>query len=288
MKVRNRGLASMSWLAIALTFSLSSARAEFPETDANGNYIGRPYHSYWQVVDPDPNGLNCRIPRGCSFDDIMGNSCPGFNGNYLDYQLRGTLQTGERFKSFPNNAAGTFSDRRRLPWLFVGQNYDGGLSGCFVRANSSFVKSIAEPNVSQNTAVPMTITFVEEMAGITVPDRDTTRSAYGGELRLYDVHIAKMFEVTKHFCDRGFRGGLQWNYRAGGGNINMGFFQVTCAEANSIANRFGLGESETTPIQFLGEEGYRREETREIPILNIVGSKIPLWLDFVETFSPRR
>ena len=134
----------------------------------------------------------------------------------------------------------------------------------------------------------MTISFVEEMAEILVPDRNTTASAYGGDLRLYDVHIAKMFEVTKYMCDRSPRGEILWNYRAGGGSINMGTFRVTCTEANSIASIFGRGKPEITTILYRGEEGYRREETLDIPILNIVGDKIPQWLDFVETFSPVR
>lgn len=170
-----------------------------------------------------------------------------------------------------------------------GENSDGQTRGYFVRANSNFVKpiSLAVPsNLKQDTALPMTITFVEEMAGITVPDDNTTRSAYGGDLRLYDVHIAKMFEVTHYFCQRERRGEIWWMYRAGGGSINMGRFRISCAQANTIANRFGLGKTETTTIRYSAEEGYRRVETLEIPILNLYGPNIPRWLDFTETFSP--
>ncbi|NEQ44726.1 MAG: hypothetical protein F6K00_14655 [Leptolyngbya sp. SIOISBB] len=37
---------------------------------------------------------------------------------------------------------------------------------------------------------------------LTVPDQDTTRSAYGGILRRYDVHVAKMLEVSHHYCQQ--------------------------------------------------------------------------------------
>jgi serine/threonine-protein kinase len=218
----------------------------------------------------------------------LDSDCNSSN-NYFQYDVIGALKTGEQFKSYPSNAAGYFPDNNNSPWLFVGENYSGGVSGCFVRANRDFVKPINAPNVKQGTALPMTIIFAEEMGSLTVPDRNTTASAYGGELRLYDVHIAKMFEVTKFLCDR-FRSqsDIIWNYRAGGGSIRMGTFNITCAEANSIASIFGRGKPEITPILYIGEEGYRREETFDIPILNIVGDKIPQWLDFVETFSPVR
>ncbi|MBD0313147.1 MAG: hypothetical protein ICV86_09740, partial [Microcoleus sp. T3-bin5] len=35
-----------------------------------------------------------------------------------------------------------------------------------------------------------------------VPDRNTAKSADGPKLRLYDVHIAKMFEISHFLCDR--------------------------------------------------------------------------------------
>ena len=38
--------------------------------------------------------------------------------------------------------------------------------------------------------------FHQRQGTFVVPDRDTTVSAYGGSLRRYDVHIAKMIEVT--------------------------------------------------------------------------------------------
>jgi hypothetical protein len=45
--------------------------------------------------------------------------------------------------------------------------------------------------------VPMLVTIDKGQWSLQVPDADTTASAYGGDLRLYDVHIAKMVEVTR-------------------------------------------------------------------------------------------
>jgi hypothetical protein len=49
---------------------------------------------------------------------------------------------------------------------------------------------------------------------LTAPNRDTTQPAYSGKLRLYDVHLAKMFE-TSHFLCQQFRGvsGYEWVYQ---------------------------------------------------------------------------
>lgn len=288
---RNHLLLFLGCLFITLIFFQIPGSAQLPQPDSNGDYRRRDIHEYWEVVDPDPAGLNCRMPRGCTILELLDMdtvNCSFPNRSPFEYDVIGALQTGQQFKSFPTNSSGVFLDNNNAPWLFVGENYSGGVSNCFVRANRDFVKPINAPNIKQDTAVPMTITFVEETVSLTVPDRNTTVSAYGGELRLYDVHIAKMFEVTKFLCDRGFTGGILWNYRAGGGSIRMGAFNVTCAEANHIASIFGRGKPEITNILYIGEEGYRREETFDIPILNIVGDKIPQWLDFVETLSPVR
>jgi serine/threonine-protein kinase len=74
--------------------------------------------------------------------------------------------------------------------------------------NSLMVTTEVKPRLAQ-TEVPLTIqaggtegTDGFALLSITVPNRDTTRSAYGGQLRFYDVHVAKMFEVTDFLCQR--------------------------------------------------------------------------------------
>ncbi|HEY9811308.1 MAG TPA: hypothetical protein V6D13_18440 [Halomicronema sp.] len=152
--------------------------------------------------------------------------------------------------------------------------------------------------VAQSTTIPMTINaggserdgFV--FLSLTVPDKDTTKSAYGGQLRLYDVHIAKMFEVT-HFLCRQFDSnssfkGHEWLYRADNGKINMGRFQITCQLAADIANAYGLGKPERTSIGLDTEGGPPQSRTGLIPTLDITGNKINQWLNFTERFQPIR
>ncbi|NTW21494.1 MAG: hypothetical protein HGA42_18790 [Nostocales cyanobacterium W4_Combined_metabat2_030] len=131
------------------------------------------------------------------------------------------------------------------------------------------------------------MTFVRAGLGeFVVPNSDTTQSAYGGNLRLYDVHLAKMFEITYFECNQPDRGmppnqRIFWRYEAGNGGINMGTFDISCRLANQIAREYGLGKTETTKITY-----YRARATQEIPILNITGDKIPSWIKFLQSFHP--
>lgn len=125
-----------------------------------------------------------------------------------------------------------------------------------------------------------------------VPDTDTTASAYGGRLRLYDVHIAKMFEVSNFLCQRlgnntSFKG-YEWFYRAGNGNINMGNFRITCRLAREITQSYGLGKLERTEIGRDTEGGPPESDVYSIPVLNITGNKVPRWINFVQRFQPVR
>ncbi|MBW3586406.1 MAG: hypothetical protein KY448_11360 [Cyanobacteria bacterium 0813] len=151
-----------------------------------------------------------------------------------------------------------------------------------------------QPQTSQplasSTALPMELGFDEGFGSIVVPESDTTASAYGGRLRRYDVHIAKMFEVTHFMCQQGnLTPGITWNYAAGGGRINMGSFEITCRLANQIASAYGLGKSEPTNVTFsAGEVGRPAVRSFNIPILDITGDKVPRWVSFVQGFQPVR
>ncbi|WP_084555348.1 hypothetical protein [[Phormidium ambiguum] IAM M-71] len=127
-------------------------------------------------------------------------------------------------------------------------------------------------------------------AQLTVSDRDTTRPA-GGGLRRYDVHLAKIFEVTNFECKRmatqssniPWRGtGLAWSYLANGGNTFMGVFTIDCSKAREVVNRFGLSGAEQTVI-FYEEARY----VGNVPTLNITGSNLRAWLKFVQSVPPQ-
>jgi hypothetical protein len=145
------------------------------------------------------------------------------------------------------------------------------------------------PGAIAQTQVPMRLQHAEGTYTLTVSETNTTKSAYGGQLRLYDVHIAKMFEVTYSDCQEiPNAGGRTWYYFAGNGKIDMGQFRINCQLASDIANTYGLGKPERTAIEYSqGEAGRPISRTRSIPILDITGNKIQPWTNFVQRFRPQ-
>ena len=146
--------------------------------------------------------------------------------------------------------------------------------------------------VAQNARrpLPMRIYTSEGVYELTVPDTQTTQSAYGGKLRRYDVHIAKMFEVTYRDCLKfgGDAGGREWLYYAGNGSIDMGYFFISCQLANDIVSAYGLGTPQNTSIIY-GQEEAGPPITRNvsIPTLNLVGQKQDRWINFTKNFKPK-
>jgi hypothetical protein len=129
--------------------------------------------------------------------------------------------------------------------------------------------------------IPMTITPETGGWTLTVPDDDTTVSAYGGRLRHYDVHIAKMIEVTRPGCKQTPRHYTKrWKYLAGNGSIDMGTFVISCGLTFDLFEAYGTGKSEETEFVGLG--------TSLMPTLNITGGKVDKWIRFTNNFKPVR
>ena len=124
-----------------------------------------------------------------------------------------------------------------------------------------------------------------------VPDRNTAKSAGSRKLRLYDVHIAKMFEISHFLCDRDRASeGYNWSYQAENGSIEMGRFKISCNLARSLAPAYGLGKPETTVIRrhFNLKNGRPSfaVEKYSIPTFNIAKNRVVQWRDFVQKFPP--
>src|SRR4028119_212156 len=120
-----------------------------------------------------------------------------------------------------------------------------------------------------------------------VPDRNTAKSAGSRKLRLYDVHIAKMFEISHFLCDRDRASeGYNWSYQAENGSIEMGRFKISCNLAREIAAAYGLGKPEISVIRrnFNLKNGRPsfELETYSIPTLNIAKNRVLQGRDFVQ------
>lgn len=105
--------------------------------DSRGNYLIREqYHGTWQVVDPDPKGLNCRgnIPPFGGSDNIIATFPTGTLINAIPRE-RGAFELGEE------------SSQNR-PWLRVRLFERGGRQECWVRANQRYVIPIRPEKIS--------------------------------------------------------------------------------------------------------------------------------------------
>jgi hypothetical protein len=128
--------------------------------------------------------------------------------------------------------------------------------------------------------IPMDVSCDEGYCFLTVPHSDTTVSAYGGRLRHYDVHIAKMFEMTRFYCAQKNDSEItKWQYSAESGKAKMGEFHISCPLARDIATAYGLGKTERTKTF----RGYT-----DVPTLNITGGKVEKWMRFTSNFKPVR
>jgi hypothetical protein len=135
---------------------------------------------------------------------------------------------------------------------------------------------------SKSEAIPMIIGVDEGQWYLSTPSADTTVSANGGKLRLYDLHIAKMVEVTYDNCTRGTKmSSYEWFYTANSGKTNMGKFIITCKLAKDLVSAYGLDEAEETQL-----EGSRK--IYMISTLNITGGKVDKWIRFTNNFKPVR
>lgn len=122
----------------------SPPQAQMPQPNERGEYT-RTSHRYWQVVDPDPNGLNCRMgPHSIREIENPGSK---IDLNIGSWPVVGTLKEGEKFEIYlgPSGLGVLYDDRDR-PWFFVqkSENIDGPGNG-FVRAHSSLVQPV-QPN----------------------------------------------------------------------------------------------------------------------------------------------
>ncbi len=117
-----------------------SADPSLPQADANGDYTRRNSHLTWVVVDPDPNGLNCRwsenMPTEWYAPDAVMPDQAVYNWTVVNRFSRDTVLAA----NITPAGFSTMMDNRGLPWLKV--NIGPNDTICLVRANSRFVRPL--------------------------------------------------------------------------------------------------------------------------------------------------
>ncbi|MBE9009138.1 hypothetical protein IQ250_02840 [Pseudanabaenaceae cyanobacterium LEGE 13415] len=126
-----------------------------PVPNRNGDYTSTRRgagHQHWQVVDPDPAGLNCRMARryqGIALDavntpdELMSRD---YAFNVSSWEVIHRFRPGEKLWAITGHMTIQhiqFDDRGK-PWLGVRVPHRGGdeIIDCFVRANRRFVRPI--------------------------------------------------------------------------------------------------------------------------------------------------
>ncbi len=126
--------------------------------------------------------------------------------------------------------------------------------------------------------------FTTRQASFQVPEKQTTTVVQDG-LRLYDLHIAKMIELTNYFCNEGeARKGdyiVYWNYEAEGGKVFMGKYSMTCQFAKDTIAKFGTVAKETMAIDFAGNP-----QTAKVSALNLNNKNSKDFTKLVQTLKP--
>jgi hypothetical protein len=142
-------------------------------------------------------------------------------------------------------------------------------------------------------------------------------------LRLYDLHVAKMYAVTHYLCQHQFKPdkrrwwssddlrardrlnvlaallkidrrneGFNWFYEAGNGNVQMGQFKISCQAAQDVANQYGVKAAPPTVMSQTEQRPRPSDgvliDTRvpkpyEIPELNLTAENFTQWQDYVQT-----
>ncbi|WP_254032359.1 hypothetical protein [Planktothrix agardhii] len=145
-------------LSLGLVFLLGItptwAAQPLPEPNAQGNYVSLSSHLYWQVVDSDPNGLNCRMGNS-SIEEIWNPDNPGFP-SISNWPVVATFKPDEIFRAQVSYSGFVFTrDDQFLPWIFVKKKLDGTPANCFIRANSALIKPVEQPKDNNISTAPV-------------------------------------------------------------------------------------------------------------------------------------
>jgi hypothetical protein len=159
------------------------------------------------------------------------------------------------------------------------------LSTCALSA-LAITNSLVQPAFAQRQ-VPITkITYARAdntsmEARLIVPDQSPTQRT-SASLSPYDLHVAKMVEVTDFLCRKQpslLR--VQWQYSGNQGKKSLGAYNLSCNFARKIVNGYGLGNAVNTRLY----RDNRFAEVSKIPTLNIKGDKITTWRNVTGSFK---
>jgi len=148
-------------LGLATLFSNYSPVLAIPMPDRDGDYTAPKrvlLYPTWQVVDPDPNGLNCRTPQRFQ-GKTLGDYADQNNDRYRSiadellqsgihdieqWEVLTRIYQGDRFNAYGGNLGAQIivKDRQNKTWMPISVSANNQLMHCFVRANKRFIQPI--------------------------------------------------------------------------------------------------------------------------------------------------
>jgi hypothetical protein len=134
----------------AKTQYIEPVKLYMPKPDKNGDYSAGSLWRKWQVVDKDPEGLNSRCSPDFPSNPITSPSSSWPRLDIQQWPVVGKRESGSEISAlFTCEGHAIVNDIRGKPWLLTSL-YDSVKKQsfpCFVRANSSFIKPIADYHI---------------------------------------------------------------------------------------------------------------------------------------------
>lgn len=116
------------------------AASNLPKPNAMGDYATRTSHRFWVVVDPDPQGVNCRWSANMPANWYdPGANLPSLTFDQWDVVRRFKRNSVLISNTTPAGFALMF-DESNKPWLKVRTGTKEQI--CLVRANSKYIQPI--------------------------------------------------------------------------------------------------------------------------------------------------
>jgi serine/threonine-protein kinase len=124
--------------------------------------------------------------------------------------------------------------------------------------------------------------FSSRTATFLVPESTAVTPVKNG-LRLYEVHLAKMIEVSESYCqDRESDYLIHWIYKVDQGKIFMGQFSWSCQFARDTLKKFGSSGTEKMTIHHRGNP-----TSETISVLDINSNNAKEFINLVKTLKPK-
>lgn len=134
-------------LLIVLTLTLG-CHAELPQPDGRGEYSRRTLHTHWQVVDPDPQGMNGRLAPDFP-NNYEDSRIPWPTSEPLSWPVVARFPSGSSLQACTGNLGVLrIKDSQGRYWMMVKRPKGSGF--CFVRSHQRFLRPVPPPPQSQD------------------------------------------------------------------------------------------------------------------------------------------